>query len=208
MPGKKSPENERREEILQAAFRVALRRRVAGLTSREVSADAGVSNGLLFFHFRNRQELLLALLDWLLAQTILAHAIREIPEPGLAEVCMAKAIREAIETMPRHREQIELFFDYWFTASHNDELMRKKIRAALGRYRRSYVPLARAVVAESPQRYRGVTPGALASVATGLIEGCAMNLVMNPKSFHPGGYAGAMAALLREPRGIMNLSAD
>lgn len=207
MPGKKSPENERREEILQAAFRVALRRRVAGLTSREVSADAGVSNGLVFFHFRNRQELLLALLDWLLAQTILAHAIREVPVVGMAAERMAEAVREAIETMPQHREHIELFFDYWFTASH-DAPMRKKIRTALGRYRRSYLPLARAVVAEDPERFRGVTAGALASVATGLIEGCAMKLVMNPKRFHAGAYAGAMAALLRQPRGMMYLAAD
>src|SRR4028119_548076 len=105
MPGRKIPEEQRREGILRAAFAVAAReglagvqaravggggggrggaerRRaafavaaregLAGVTARAVAAEAGVSSGLVFFHFGTVDALLAALLDWLLARTLVA----------------------------------------------------------------------------------------------------------------------------------------
>ena len=66
MPGPKVPEDQRREEVLAAAYRVATRDRLGGLTTRAVAKEAGVSNGLVFFHFVSREGLVLALLDRLL----------------------------------------------------------------------------------------------------------------------------------------------
>ena len=58
MPGRKVPEEQRRLEILKAAYRVAARDRLTGLTAQAVAAEAGVSKGLVFFHFGNRDALL------------------------------------------------------------------------------------------------------------------------------------------------------
>ncbi len=195
MPGKKSPEDRRREQILDAADRVALRQRLAGLSSRAVAAEAGVSNGLVFFHFRTRQELLLALLDWLLAKTILRRAVDRGSASGDASSRLATEIRDAVEGLPVKRRRIELFFDYWFMGAH-DEVIRKRIRAALKRYRDSYLPLAQAVVAEQPARYAGVTGEALADMVTSFIEGCALRLVAAPRRYDVNVYPYAISALL------------
>ncbi len=197
MPGKKIPEDRRREQILHAAYRVALQHRLAGLSTRAVSAEAGISNGLVFFHFRNRQELLLALLDWLLTETILRRAV----DPGVVTANalerLAEEVRGAIEALHEERERIELFFDYWFSSAH-DEAIRKRIRTALNRYRNSYLPLARAVVAEHRERYAGISAEALADMVTSFIEGCALRLVAEPERYDVKSYsAGVTAMLLR-----------
>jgi TetR/AcrR family transcriptional regulator, transcriptional repressor of bet genes len=195
MPGKKIPEDRRREQILDAAYRVALHRRIASLTSRAVAAEAGVSNGLVFFHFRNRRELLLALLDWLLAKTILRRADDRGAASGNAYSRLVAEIRNAVEALPGDRKWIELFFDYWFMGAHN-EAIRKRIRSALKHYRDSYIPLAQAVVAEQPLRFAGVTGESLADMATSFIEGCALRLIAEPRSYRVATYSDALAALL------------
>ena len=206
MPGKKASGDRRREQILRAASRVAFRHRVAGLSSRAVAAEAGVSNGLVFFYFRNRQALLLALLDWLLEQTILRHAVERDAAPGEAASRLAAEIRRATEELHRNRKRIELFFEYWFMASH-DEVIRKRIRSALKRYRESYLPLARAVVAEHPEGHRNVTGESLAEVVTNFIEGCALRVIAEPRSFDAQACSGAVTALLTRQAAAVRESA-
>src|SRR5690349_11782833 len=110
---------------MKAAFHVAARLRLAGLTSREVAAEAGVSNGLIFFHFGNREELLLALLDWLLAKTVLgAIPVGKAVDTHPAER-MLTVVRGAIERLPKQRSHLELFFEYWFMAARDKDVRRK-----------------------------------------------------------------------------------
>jgi AcrR family transcriptional regulator len=195
MPGKKIPEDRRREQILQAAYRIALKQKLAGLSTRAVAAEAGISNGLVFFHFRNRQDLLLALLDWLLTETILRRAVDYGVASGDALSRLAAEVRGAVEGLYRDRDRIELFFDYWFSGP-RDEAIRKRIRTALNQYRNSYLPLARAVVAEQPARYHGISAETLADLVTSFIEGCALRLVAKPKHFDIQSYADAVTAML------------
>jgi AcrR family transcriptional regulator len=69
MPGRKAAEATRREQILKAAYEVAVRRGIDGLTVRAVAARARLSHGLLLFHFKRKDQLGLALLDRVLAMT-------------------------------------------------------------------------------------------------------------------------------------------
>jgi AcrR family transcriptional regulator len=70
MPGQKATEATRREQILKAAYEVALRRGIDGLTVRAVAARARLSHGLVLFHFKRKDQLGLALLDRVLATTL------------------------------------------------------------------------------------------------------------------------------------------
>ena len=69
MPGRKASEETRREQIILAAHEVAARQGLNALTVRLVAAEAKLSTGLVFFHFTSRDQLLVALLDRLLATT-------------------------------------------------------------------------------------------------------------------------------------------
>lgn len=197
VPRPKAP-HDRRRQILEAAYRVALRQRVAGLSSRAVAAQAGVSNGLIFFYFGNSRALLLALLDWLLEETILRRAAERQGSPEEAPSRLAAEVRNALESLLRDRVRLELFFDFWFTGSH-DQVIRDRIRTALERYRQSYLPLARSVVAQNPARYANVTAEALAGLVTAFLEGCALQLIAEPRNFDPETYSKALASLLGLP---------
>lgn len=199
MPGRRAPEEERREAILQAAFAVAARERLGAVTARAVAAEAGVSPGLVFFYFESVDRLLVELLDWLLAHTLVAADIpdrlSEVADPGAR---MMLAIRRDVEWLPKQRERVELFFDYWVLGTRHP-VIRRKIRRALNRYRDAFAPLARALVESDPERYGGMSAEGLASVAAGFVEGCALQVVMDPNQFDVERSMTTLAALVRAP---------
>lgn len=60
---KRSGKANRRSEILQAAERLMHSRGLAGITTRAIAQEVGCSEGALYFHFKGRLELLLAMLE-------------------------------------------------------------------------------------------------------------------------------------------------
>lgn len=56
---------DRRTVILEAAARVIARRGVRGLRVEELAAEAGVSNGLIYYHFKDRTGVLRATLRFI-----------------------------------------------------------------------------------------------------------------------------------------------
>ena len=195
MPGRKVPEEQRRLEILKAAYRVAARERLTGLTAQAVAAEAGVSKGLVFFHFGNRDALLVALLEWLLEVTLVGPEMAERLEGQTPAERMISAIRRDVEALPRQRERVALFFDYWVMGTRHPGVQRA-IRAALDRYRDAFRPLAQAVVDAEPERFGRTGAEGLAGVAAGFIEGCALQVVMDPERFDVESYMRTLVALV------------
>lgn len=196
---RRGTEEERREEILRAAYVVATRERLAGVTARAVAAEAGVSSGLVFFYFESVDRLLTELLDWLLARTIVAGEVTglfvDADDPAAR---MMAVLGRDVERLPAQRERVELFFDYWVLGTRHPAV-RGKIRRALDRYRDAFLPLAEAVVATDPERYAGVTAEGLAAVAASFVEGCALQVVMDPTRFDVERSMATLAALVRRP---------
>ncbi|MEU6170484.1 TetR/AcrR family transcriptional regulator [Streptantibioticus parmotrematis] len=56
---------DRRTTMLEAAARVIARHGVRGLRVEELAAEAGVSTALIYYHFKNRQGILRATLDFI-----------------------------------------------------------------------------------------------------------------------------------------------
>jgi AcrR family transcriptional regulator len=178
---------------------VAARERLTGLTVRGVAAEAGVSSGLVLFYFASKDALLVALLDWLLARTIVAHvddAVHRLPTP---QDRLLAVVRHDIERLPEKRARVELFFDFWVMGTRHPEIQ-KKIRGALDRYRDALRPWAADVVESEPERYHGVTADGLAAVAAGFIEGCALQVVMDPDRFDVDEYLQTLQAVVAQPQ--------
>lgn len=179
MPGRKAPEHERREQLLQAAMRVAVARRLEGLTIREVARESGLSAGLVLFHFTSREGLIRALLDWLLAEDSLLQPRRS---GARTTATLGALIRAECRRLMRGRERTELFFDFWVAGTRRPAL-RKAIQAALQRYRQD----VQAVVAEALGPRAGACSGgdaeAVAAAIVSFIHGCAVQAVMDPQHF-------------------------
>ncbi len=196
MTGRKSPEPSRRDDLLRAAYRVAARDRLGGLTVREVAAEAGVSAGLLLYHFESKDGLLVDLLDWMLAHTIVAGELHRHPP---ADVPPERWLFSLVERDLRHllaqRERIELFYDYWVLGTRHP-VVRRLIRRALHRYRESFRPAAAAVIAAAPERYARLTPDDFAGVCAAFIEGCATQTILDPDRFDAVRAMATLDALL------------
>jgi TetR/AcrR family transcriptional regulator, transcriptional repressor of bet genes len=198
MPGKKVSEGVRREQILQAALEVALRERLSGLTIRSVAAEAGVSTGLVFFHFESKEGLLLELLRWLLQTTIVAEVGPEIAQLPRPSERMLALLHQELHQVVRKRERLELLFDYWVLGGH-EPAIRELIGAAFDGYRTSYMPFMEALLQERPRRFAGTTPEGLALVVVSLIQGYALLVIKEPDRADAETVLRTVAVLVEQP---------
>ncbi|MBX6366092.1 MAG: TetR/AcrR family transcriptional regulator [Gemmatimonadetes bacterium] len=180
MPGRKASEEQRKREILDAAFQVAQRQGLHHFAVRDVAARAGLSTGLVFFHFKTKDDLLLALLDWLLETTAVLRLSPEIEAIASPLERLLALLRQETERLTREPGRIRLFFEFWLLGLRN-RAVRGRIRAELARYRAAFRPIAESVLAAEPERFSTVTPEGLASVAVAFIKGCAVQSVIDER---------------------------
>ena len=197
MPGRKAPERERREQILNAAMSVASARRLSGLTIREVARAAGLSTGLVLFHFKSRDGLIRALLTWLLHQNSMlqsAASRRAHNGDSIASVVHDECIRLAST-----RQRTELLFDYWVTGTRHPEL-RQVMRATVRRYRQEFRALATSALRGKRSALPGVSADAVSAAAVSFIYGCGMQAVIDPQHFDVHDVLAVISALTDSKR--------
>jgi AcrR family transcriptional regulator len=178
MPGKKASEESRREQIVQAAFRVAMREGLEQMTIRQVAAEAGLSNGLVFFHFKSKEVLLLTLLDHLLAALFETWPVPENVSPARQLLSWFQADLQDLSHYEQGHDELQLFFSYWALAAH-DSAIAERMRDALERSRQALLPLAQAVIESEPGRFRHVTPEGLVTVVLAITQGSAMQSLLS-----------------------------
>jgi AcrR family transcriptional regulator len=197
MPGKKASEESRRTQILRAAFDVASRRGLDSLTVRMVATKAGLSSGLVLFHFKTKELLLVALLDHVLATTTVLHVtdeIARIAEPLDRLLALLELEMHRLSSEPR---RVRLFFDFWAMGIRHD-LIRARMQAELHRYHEAFRPMAEEVLRAEPERFARVAPDGMAAVAVSFIKGCAVQSMIDPDQFDIEEYLVAARGLLRE----------
>lgn len=173
MPGKKEAEELRREQILQAAFTVASREHLDQVTVRKVAAEAKLSTGLVFFHFKSKEALLIALLDWLLDSLFEPW---EVPKDLLPrERLLLLLSRDLHDTYydEQSAAKLEVFFAYWTLGLHHAEI-KERISQAIERTRQVFLPAVSDLLESEPERFPGVTAEGLVTVIVGIAQGCAL----------------------------------
>ena len=203
MPGQKAPEELRRNDILRAAYDVAARHGIEALTVRAVADRAAVSHGTVLFHFNRRDALVASLLDSVLdATTVLrtSPAIERITRPGERLQAVLRAEMERLSGDPR---PFRLFLEYWALGVRNASV-RRRVSAALDRYRASFRQIAESVltVRTGPRRRAArsrratSTADGLAAAAVSFVHGCALQAVIDPKAFNVRQHFDAAAQML------------
>jgi AcrR family transcriptional regulator len=191
--GRKVPEAQRREQLIAAAYDVAVRDGLDGVTARGVAAEAGASPGLVFFHFGSKEGLLLGLLDTLLAGALDAEVTPQISALPTAVERLLALLRVELEGIPPQRFAVELFFAYWVSLGRTGAF-RERIGAALDRYRAVFVPVCAGVAAELRLPVPAET---LATMVVSFIQGAAVQAVRDPARYDVDGFLTTVAALLR-----------
>lgn len=197
MPGRKAPEPERREQILNAAYRVALREGIDGVTVRNVAAEAEVSHGLLVFYFKQKDQLIAALLDRVLATGALLHVPEELARMPHAPERLRALLRFELERLARGPHDFRLFLEYWALGTRKPAI-RAKIAAALERYRDALRAVAEGMLRADPGSRDGVSPDGFAAVAVSLLSGCAIQAMIDPEAFDIAAYLGTVQGIVEQ----------
>jgi TetR/AcrR family transcriptional repressor of bet genes len=184
--GPKLPEQERCDAILAAAYQIALTEGLDAVTARRVATAAGISPGLVFFHFQSKDGLLQALLDVLLDGTLDA-----LTDPDLAALApwdrLERMVRVELERLAAYHAGVELLFGFYF--SRRDGLFRDRIEASFVRYLDAFLPVCRDVTAGTDR-----SGDDLAATVVALIQGASIQAIRNPASVNPDALIGTMRA--------------
>jgi TetR/AcrR family transcriptional repressor of bet genes len=195
MPGRKASEETRRDQIIKAAYEVAARKGLEGLTVRLVAARAHLSTGLVLFHFKSKDKLVVALLDWLLATTTVLHIGPEIQAIAPPLDRLLALLRQEMDRLSSEPRRIRLFFEFWVLGGRHDQIA-SKMRGELARYREAFRPMALEVLEAEPECFPQVTADGLAGVAVSFIKGCAVQAMIDPEHFDIEQYLAAAEGLL------------
>ncbi len=195
MPGQKAPEGRRREQILAAAYAVAARDGIAGLTVRAVASEAGLSHGLVLFHFKRKDQLVAALLDGVLRTTLTLEVPADVAGLPRPLDRLRALLRREVGRLAHEPDRIRLLLECW-ALSARDADVREKVGRALAQYREAFLPLTGEVLTSESSGFARVTPTGLAAVTVGLINECAIQGSVDPEHFVMDDYLTAVQGLV------------
>jgi len=197
MPGTKIAESIRREQIISSTYELATRGGLRAVTIRDVAKRAEMSTGLVIFHFRTKERLILALLDHVLATTI---TLRVGPELQTIEDPLERLtalLRQEMARLSTEPKQNRLFFEFWNEGMWN-RAVRLRMQRELDRYRAAFRPMTEQVISADPERFSGLSAESLAAVAVAFIKGCAVQSMVEP-DLDVTGFLRSAEALLIPP---------
>lgn len=195
MEGRRMPQEDRREQLLEAAFRVASREGIGGVTVRGVANEASVSHGLVLFYFKTKDGLLEELLDWLIESTAVLKISEDIRNFPRALDRLHALLHQEMGRLSHQPEQTRLFLEFWTLGAQNEGI-RQRIIAELERYREAFRTIMEEVLRMEPDAFAGTTADGLAAVAVSWIHGCGLQAAVDPERFDIDEYLAAVRGLV------------
>jgi AcrR family transcriptional regulator len=95
---RRNNESNRREELLRVSARLFREKGFDGTSIRDISSAAGMHSGSPFYHFKTKQDILLAVMEQGLAEG-LRRLEEAIVQPGNAEQRFTRMVRAQIGTI-------------------------------------------------------------------------------------------------------------
>ena len=191
MKRKRAPVDVRREQILRAAFEVASREGIGGLTIRAVAAEAELSHALVVHYFERKDRLVHALLDWLIETTSVLHVSDDVARFPRALDRLHALLQQEMARLSHQPRHTRLFFEFWALGARHEEI-RLRISGELERYRAAFRPIMEELLQADPARFVGATADGMAAMAVSWIHGCAVQAMIDPGSFDTDEYLAAV----------------
>ncbi|HEX6748066.1 MAG TPA: TetR family transcriptional regulator C-terminal domain-containing protein [Longimicrobium sp.] len=195
MARNRAPVDVRREQILRAAFEVASREGIGGLTIRAVAAEAEVSHALVVHYFQRKERLVHALLDWLIETTTVLHMSDDIARLPRAVDRLHALLQQEMARLSHQPRHTRLFFEFWALGARHEEI-RTRIGAELRRYRAAFRAIVEELLEAEPGPLARVTADGMAAVAVSWIHGCAVQAMIDPGGFDTDDYLAAVRGVI------------
>ena len=184
--------------IVEAMRRSVAARGAAGSTFDQVAREAGVSRGLLHYHFGTKEKLLAEVVRD--AEIRLEHLGSDLANAGTVAEVIAALVHSLEDLVERDPGFVALMFELFTSGRRNPEIAAEF--AALQRVTREHV--ARLLAAREREGAIRLTdePEVVAAVLLSLADGLAMRLLGEPDHDHRATLDAATAAaraLIAEP---------
>lgn len=183
--------HQRRQRLLDAAWRCAARKGYRDLTVDEVCAEAAVSKGAFYLYFQTKQDLLLGLLADDAAQV--DRRMEELEGAGISERERVRRFARWMLERGSDAGRAQVRADLWASAL-TDEGVRRRFSEVVGRRRarlRSWIEaeLAAHELVDLPAN-------ALASVLLALEDGLLLHAAIDRSAFRWDRIGRALTAML------------
>lgn len=183
--------SERRQRLVEAAWRCAERRGFRDITVDVVSAEAEASKGAFYTYFRTKQDLLLALLEDDAAQV--DRRIDELEGQNLTQPERLRRFTRWMLERGADAARAQVRADLWVAALTDDQV-RHRLSEAIERRRTLLRSWVEAGVADG--ELVDVPANALASVLLALSDGLLLHAAVDRSAFHWDNVRTALAAIL------------
>lgn len=188
---KEADRNQRRQRLLDAAWRCAARKGYRDMTVDDVCAEAEASKGAFYLYFETKQDLLLALLDDDSAQV--DRRIEELERQNLSQAERVRRFTRWMLERGADAARAQVRADLWVSAL-TDEHVRGRLSEAISGRRAHLRSWVEAGVAN--RELVDVPANALASVLLALSDGLLLHASADPSAFRWERIRTALAAIL------------
>jgi len=180
--GRRDVSDERRRQILMGLFQSMVSRGFHGCSVTDIAREARLSRGILHYYFKNKDEILLELIERL-GETHYQGILMALQGGKDPEEKLRRLVRFHYSDVSKPMyDMVGIWIEFWGQIPHN-RAIRDVFCNIQGRLR----DLLSRLIAEGVEAgmFRAVDPAAAASVVLGMVEGPTLQWRVDRKSVSP-----------------------
>lgn len=173
---------ETQERILLATFDVVAKHTINGTRMPMIARQAGISQGLIHYHFHTKEKLLIAMCKWLFASlreyrgVSTGHTVLRV-HPATPEELRNTFLEYLRILAEEERDMVRVFYDFWVQAAAGKTEISVLFRKQLAGYREHIARTLRTDHLTSSEC------SALTALFASVFEGAIIQLLIDPEAF-------------------------
>lgn len=183
-----------RDKVLRAAAKVFARHGFHGASVAQVADEAGFTKGAVYSNFESKGELFASLLE-IRCREALEETARLVRDPDTAPQGRLQAVGDRLtQRILDDRDWTRLFFEFWTQSLRNPKL-RRRFLAVWGETRAALADLIEDRARETGAEL-ALPPPQIASTALALVDGLALQMMLDPGLIEPATLGTALSLLV------------
>ncbi len=173
-PSSSTKTDAKARQILDAARTVLARRGFAGTTVSLVAAEAGVSRGLLHYYFKNKEDMLVRVINENMAASVIL--MQDLLARSHSATDIADRLVEALQQLFKHDPD---FFNLFFeaeAAARQSPTLEAELQSLYGNFRRAIQEGLEAAI-DRGDIAPAIPAGGLSAILTSIIDGLGLQLL-------------------------------
>jgi AcrR family transcriptional regulator len=167
----------RKRQILEAAMKVFSRQGFHEARMDDIVQEAGLSKGALYWYFKSKDEVIMAILDGLFEREL--SGLKDLQDQeGPASDLLREFMQLTIRELKQMTRLLPIAYEFYALAFRN-----RTVREATKRYLQTYINLLTPLIQRGIDQgaFRPVNPGETAIAIGAMIEGALLLWVFDPE---------------------------